>query len=253
MSVIKPIGDTKYEKKRPKNPKYSDVSPLINSGVNTNILNTIKSNEISIKKKHGELFIRMSSPKLASLLISKEMTTEDGPSTLTEANVSNYLPNEVPMHKVIIVDVRDKESYNKCKIKTAIHYPAELLSRSMHYFTPQLQKVINNEECCVVLYDLDEEITVGRKVGNIFFEKGFDRIFILAGGLRDFVQEHSDLVDGEPPVEIIPKPKMLHYSRRTLKSNLQFQSIKEQSSVATTHKPKSLANSLSKSSVFTWR
>lgn len=46
-----------------------------------------------------------------------------------------------------------------------------------------------------MIYDLGEELACG--VGELFFEKGFDNVFVLTGGLKHFAKHNSKLVKGE--------------------------------------------------------
>ena len=55
----------------------------------------------------------------------------------------------------------------------------------------------NRDGKIIVLYDMDEKISV--PAGNQFFEKGFDNVCILSGGLREFAEQFRESVTGLPP------------------------------------------------------
>ena len=40
----------------------------------------------------------------------------------------------------------------------------------------------------------------------MLFEKGFDNIVVLTGGIQEFFQKYPDLIDGDVPKEWFPKP-----------------------------------------------
>jgi centrosomal protein CEP41 len=58
----------------------------------------------------------------------------------------------------------------------------------------------NKEDKLIILYHLDEKN--GIKMANHCFEKGYDNIYLLTGGVEEFTQEAHDLVQGTqvPPL-----------------------------------------------------
>ena len=78
----------------------------------------------------------------------------------------------------------------------AEHYPAPTLTRASNNLTPSILQYANKEPGqIIVIYDNDERIA--QTTGAIFFEKGFDNVYVLSGGLTHFAMINSRLVFGE--------------------------------------------------------
>lgn len=283
MSYKKPLGDPNITQKRLiANPKYERVAATVDAGVNANTAKVIRENEVSVKQQKGELFKRMRPSSLANALTKKlqELQLEAQMAQMSEEEANHLriamgqnLPGGVsggvvdqndavmrqhqmeyqlpkaPRKEIVVVDIRDREDFEQCHIGSALCYPHTKLSHAMHHFPPELLKYKNKENALVVMYDLEEELTVAKKCANIFVERGFDNIAVLSGGLKEFVQEHSAMIVGESPVPIIPKPAALIHGRRTLANRTNTSSVSGSTlgtSVATSHKPKSLTSSLAR-------
>ena len=116
----------------------------------------------------------------------------------------------VGQRQMLILDVRDKDDYDRCHIIGALHFPQIRLAHATNpYSLPEILRFKNKPNHIIVLYDLEEEITVAKRMGNVFFEKGADNVFVMAGGLREFVQTHNHLIVGECPVPIVAKSSRL--------------------------------------------
>jgi centrosomal protein CEP41 len=151
-----------------------------------------------------------------------------------------------PKMEYLILDVRDRDSYEQCHILNALHFPPSRLSHATNPYTNEILAFKNKEHKVIVLYDLDEEVVVQRQIGNIFFEKGCDNVLVMAGGLKHFVQDFSHLVMGEPPVPIVPKDPRVASRGGTSISGMSIAEGSKVHSTATSHKPKSLSTSLAR-------
>ena len=121
-------------------------------------------------------------------------------------------PQQVPFidREILILDVREKEEYDVCHIQGALSYPPLRLAHATNpYSLKEIRDFKNKPNHAIVLYDLDEEVTVQRKMANIFFEKGADNVYIIAGGLTAFVQTHAHLITGPSPVAVVAKSARL--------------------------------------------
>ena len=56
----------------------------------------------------------------------------------------------------------------------------------------------NLKDKIIVIYDYDEKVAC--PMGNLFFEKGFDNVYVLSGGLQLMAESFPQLLVGEPPV-----------------------------------------------------
>eukprot|EP01062_Namystynia_karyoxenos_P001207 TRINITY_DN10409_c0_g1_i1.p1 TRINITY_DN10409_c0_g1~~TRINITY_DN10409_c0_g1_i1.p1 ORF type:complete len:261 (+),score=57.07 TRINITY_DN10409_c0_g1_i1:83-784(+) len=99
--------------------------------------------------------------------------------------------------EVVLIDVRDRGDYERAHIEGALHYPPALLTRAVNPFLPEMFAAKNKEGRCIVAYDLDDSAV--QKVASLIFEKGIDNIYVLHGGLQEYVREFAGHVVGDPP------------------------------------------------------
>lgn len=274
MSYKPPIGDPEVLKRRVvANPKYEKVESTVDTGMNANLAKLIRETEPVVKQQRDELFHRVRASTVAAALEAKHlemkmreyeaqgMEVEGGsrdaaygglrpppaPPSLPQSILDEYQIPKAPKKEYLILDVRDREDYERCHILGALHFPPAKLSHATNPYSPEILAFKNKENRVIVLYDLEEEVVVGRKVGNIFFEKGCDNVVIIAGGLREFVQQHSHLILGECPVPIIPRnPRLSSRGSVGTPSVVEGASRMHGGSAATSCKPKSLSSSLAK-------
>ena len=165
------IGDRDVlEKRVAKNHRYDNTKATLDTG--THVLNT-KAPEKADPRRAHEKFMRISSNKLWGIL--------------SEGNEG-----------VLVIDVREVEEYDKGKMVGALHYPPAMLCRAMNPFLPEMFAFKNKEGRRVVAYDLDDGVVVS-KVAGLLFEKGFDNIYVLTGGLQDYVRDHAAGIEGVAP------------------------------------------------------
>lgn len=106
--------------------------------------------------------------------------------------------------KFILLDLREEEEYNRFHIREAINFPAPNISRDKTF--GQLLRFKNHSDKIIVVYMADERL--GTQYAKVLFEKGFDNIYLLSGGIDKFLESGIDcysMVEGEnvPP---LPKP-----------------------------------------------
>eukprot|EP00050_Salpingoeca_kvevrii_P022432 m.126407 g.126407 ORF g.126407 m.126407 type:complete len:259 (-) comp9706_c2_seq2:538-1314(-) len=87
----------------------------------------------------------------------------------------------------LLLDVRDKDEFDNCRIVNARNFPHTLLSRSTNTFTGEIQSYINKEGRLIIIYDEDEKYAP--HVATVFVQRGVDNVFLLSGGLFGGVAE----------------------------------------------------------------
>mmetsp|Transcript_20830 Transcript_20830/g.15311 ORF Transcript_20830/g.15311 Transcript_20830/m.15311 type:complete len:131 (+) Transcript_20830:426-818(+) len=106
--------------------------------------------------------------------------------------------------KFILLDLRDDDEYKKWHIREAISFPAPNIARDKVF--AQLLRFKNHPDKIIVVY-MEEERS-GSHYSKVLFEKGFDNVYLLSGGLEKFLERHRDLVEGsEVPSEAEVKKK----------------------------------------------
>jgi rhodanese-related sulfurtransferase len=105
--------------------------------------------------------------------------------------------------KYLVADVREREAYELCHIKGAVHYPLTMLTRSANEFLPQILAYRNKQHAKIVLYS-DEEKNALRAAQILYSQKGFDNLLLLSRGLKQFAKQHPHLLVGDAPLEEQP-------------------------------------------------
>lgn len=108
-------------------------------------------------------------------------------------------------NQFIILDTREEKDYDEYHIVEAINYPAPNIKRDRVF--PLLLKFKNVPGKKIVIYNFDER--TGIPVAKMFYDKGYDNIYLLSGGIEEFVQLHHELVEGDkvPPKKSKPWKK----------------------------------------------
>lgn len=102
------------------------------------------------------------------------------PAAISPASsIDPVLPPPCPY---LLLDVREREEYDKCHITTALSYPAVTLSRSCNYFSKEILEYKNKPGRIIILYDEDER--TAHKAATTFVQRDVDNVFLLSGGLK---------------------------------------------------------------------
>ncbi len=92
----------------------------------------------------------------------------------------------------IILDLRDEIEYANCHIKEAISFPGVMISRDK--FLPEMIMMKNKEGKMIILYHSDERN--GIPYANLLFQKGYDNVFFLSGGIEEFMKKYPEYLEG---------------------------------------------------------
>eukprot|EP01013_Petalomonas_cantuscygni_P008999 TRINITY_DN21767_c0_g1_i1.p1 TRINITY_DN21767_c0_g1~~TRINITY_DN21767_c0_g1_i1.p1 ORF type:complete len:238 (+),score=25.30 TRINITY_DN21767_c0_g1_i1:130-843(+) len=182
-SLKKPLGNPKnVERKIPMNPRYSQVSSTLDTGGNVLKQKRAADEEVARFRK-VEHFKRIKPRGLGTLLSSARLRGDDPPT--------DDSPN------VLLIDLRDMEEYEQCHIEGAVHYDRPRINHATAPWTPPIMAHRNRPNCLIVTYDWDEGS--GPDFANLIFEKGIDNVWVLTGGLRNYLQYFTDVVGSPPP------------------------------------------------------
>ncbi|RNF18739.1 testis specific, 14 [Trypanosoma conorhini] len=247
MSVREAIGEKDFLLRRtPANPKYENVKAVVESGLTLEVARLMKRAGPNIRRHTGESFLRMRPNVLAEYILRLKKQEEAKNGRESDGGfaypMDEYKPsNAKPEKEYLILDVRSEEEYKACHIEGALHYPKRRMVHAINPLLPEMFEFKNKENKYIVVYDIEEELTVGQSVAMILFEKGIDNVVVLTGGLREFVQDYASLIVGQSPVPIIPRDTRLQKRAEALST-----ARSETQRSVLSHKPKSLSNSLAK-------
>ena len=225
-TIAQKFGDkTIQEKKLKENPKYKQVSKVIDTG--TTIKNSQFMSDQLISKRKSELFKRLKGSTIIKLLKSaKEKQTEsiynlgngdpnmnnqnveeqkdDNKSVISQqtnkSNITNVtavtyateMLGNLSEIDFIILDLREESEYDRVHVIEAVSFPAVNISRDK--FTQQLIMMKNKPGKMIILYHTDERN--GIPYANNFFQKGYDNVYFLSGGIEEFEKYYPEYLDG---------------------------------------------------------
>uniref|UniRef100_A0A0X3Q9M1 Centrosomal protein of B n=2 Tax=Schistocephalus solidus TaxID=70667 RepID=A0A0X3Q9M1_SCHSO len=235
------------QKKIPKNPRYEDVESSINTGASlTRYLRRVDEFNENYKIKPDEIFRRMKMTTFVQLAVQVAEVNGVGtsetdsapennnvktaevkePSTVrsklesvicgigeidVDSDRSPVLSSTSPLLRdcatkpYLLLDVRDSDDFNNCHIIGALNYPATMLSRCMNFETREMLAFRNRPNHIIILYDEDERIAP--RVATILTQRGYDNVFLLAGGLKvAWKLFPKGLILGDAPPSLKVKP-----------------------------------------------
>lgn len=97
------------------------------------------------------------------------------------------------------MDLREPNEYEECHIKEAINMPYFNISRDK--YPNEVYMIKNQMDKMVIAYGYDERNSVTHC--QLLFQKGFDNIYMLTGGLEEFVKAHPTYCEGVGLAKII--------------------------------------------------
>jgi len=82
--------------------------------------------------------------------------------------------------------------YNNNRISGSMHF--SLISINQDRLLPELYQYKNKENSLIIIYDQQERIS--KQVANSLCEKGYKNIYLLIGGIMEFVKNYSTKIEG---------------------------------------------------------
>jgi centrosomal protein CEP41 len=117
--------------------------------------------------------------------------------------------------KFILLDLRDEDAFEEYHIKESINFPEPNISRDK--VIPELFRFRNKEDKLIIVYMNDERS--GSSAAKKFYEKGYDNIYLLSGGIEEFILAHPHLVVGKklPDIEKLKAEKLAKEKKKQRK------------------------------------
>ncbi|KAL7402114.1 hypothetical protein ABVT39_009850 [Epinephelus coioides] len=105
----------------------------------------------------------------------------------------------------LLLDVRDRDQYDRCHIISAHSFPIAMLSRTMNPYTKDVLEYKNSAGKIIIMYDEDER--VAGQAATIMCERGFENLFLLSGGLKVIAQKFPEgMTTGSFPTSCLSSP-----------------------------------------------
>ena len=207
------------EKKPTQNKKYKNITTVVDTGKTIKDVEFISDQLVS--KRKSEMFKRIKSHTILKLLNQNTQTesiynlgndNENLPIDDNHSVVSSKTANTAMSHKTtvtavtyatemlgnlseidfIILDLREESEYNDYHIKEALSFPGVMISRDK--FLNQMIMMKNKESKMIIVYHNDERS--GVPYAGLLFQKGYDNIYFLSGGIEEFVKKYPEYVEG---------------------------------------------------------
>nr|KAF6418060.1 centrosomal protein 41 [Rousettus aegyptiacus] len=106
-----------------------------------------------------------------------ELDLDKGLAKKAEPNTKDKPYPDCPF---LLLDVRDRDSYQQCHVVGAYSYPIATLSRTMNPYSNDILEYKNAHGKIIILYDDDERLA--SQAATTMCERGFENLFMLSGG-----------------------------------------------------------------------
>ena len=223
-TIAQKYGDKgAQDKKLKENPKYKQISKVVDTG------NTIKSSQFMsdqlIAKRKNEMFKRVKGSTIIKLIkaseakqtesiynlgsgeqninqtedqkddnqsVASQQTAKSNITNVTAVTYATEMLGNLSEIDFIILDLREECDYERIHLREAISFPAVNISRDK--FTNQLIMMKNKPGKMIILYHNDERN--GIPYANNFFQKGYDNVYFLSGGIEEFAKNYPEHLEG---------------------------------------------------------
>merc|ERR1711920_512818 len=96
---------------------------------------------------------------------------------------------------LVLLDLRDPDAYERCRLPMAISYPSQKINRDQ--FPPELHRCKRDASKLLVVYHDNDQTT--SSVAQLLVQKGWDTVHALNGGFEEMVKSYPEVLEGEPP------------------------------------------------------
>lgn len=101
----------------------------------------------------------------------------------------------VAERKMVLLDLRDVEDYERCRLPSAISYPAAKINRDQ--IIPELHKCKRDTSILLVVYHRNDTATAA--IATLLARKGWESVHALSGGFEEMVSSYPEILDGDVP------------------------------------------------------
>lgn len=228
-TIAERYGDKNLLTKKPQpNNKYSNVSKVISTGKTINDVHLMSDQLVS--KRKSEMFKRIKGSTIVKLLnqpketesiynvgggeeqklgdenqsvVSASNSVFSQQTSITAVTYATDMLGDLAEIDFLILDLREQTDYDSYHIKEALFYPGTYISRDK--FLSQMVTMKNKEGKMIIVYHNDERN--GIPYAGLLFQKGYDNIYFLSGGIEEFVKKYPEYVEG-PQREVLIQRKI---------------------------------------------
>ncbi|XP_020492854.1 centrosomal protein of 41 kDa [Labrus bergylta] len=170
-------------------PQVSPHSDRQEAGDSKDICHTARSTLLSVISGVGELNLDRNIQKKENEFVL----------------ISEPVDRPYPDCPYLLLDVRDRDLYDRCHIISAHSLPIAMLSRTMNPYTKEVLEYKNAAGRIIIVYDEDERIA--SQAATTMCERGFENLFMLSGGLKVIAQKFPEgMTTGSIPKSCLSSP-----------------------------------------------
>ncbi|CAE8672030.1 unnamed protein product [Polarella glacialis] len=215
------------DKRVPESKKYLHVESSIDTGASAKKVQPLSANVAA--KRRDEIFKRIRAATLVRMLGEREVNESifamgggseagDGrsassmiaskaglapPTTVgsvisVAGSVLSVVETDITVSEardLVLIDLREPEEYDRCKLPTAVNYPAVKINRDQ--FSPELMRCKREPTKLLVVYSTNEQSTAA--VAKLLAEKGWENVYALSGGFEEIAQSYPEVLEGDVP------------------------------------------------------
>jgi centrosomal protein CEP41 len=269
-TIAQKYGDKGVQDKKLKeNPNYKHVTKVVDTG-NTINQKQFMSDQL-ISKRKNELFKRLKGSTIIKLIkaaqanqtesiynlgndpnmqitneqkdddksIASHQTSKSNMTNVTAVTYATEMLGNLSEIDYLILDLREECDYERIHIKDALNFPGYNISRDK--FTHQMIMMKNKPGKMIILYHNDERN--GIPYANNFYQKGYDNIYFLSGGIEEFTKNFPDYLEGPEKekyvnmkIERDKQAKLVEQKKSTKKYSIQSMSKNDDKNITTLKK-----------------
>jgi len=205
------------------------MNELSNKGNSNNNITNINNDLKNMKMNENESVYSFQTNKTGQTNMTN-MTSKSGITAITYA--TQMLGNLSDL-SFLLLDLRDKEDYDGIHIKEAYSFPAMNVQRDK--FPVQMINIKNKDSKLIIIYHQDERNTV--PFGQLLLQKGYENIYVLSGGMEEFLTQFPEKCEGgmlekyinlKKQNELLKKDAPLH-NKTNFKINLTNEKLRSNS------------------------
>ena len=205
------------------NKKYSHVSGKLYTGLTVDKVKYITARECAMRR--DEIFYRVSADALFHLYSEYEGDDENE-SILEVSSSGRSLGPRIVTHSqdftpeysrpYLILDVREEHIFADHHLMQAKSFPSAYLKRDQLH--PEVYRFKNKEDSLIILYCDDERVS--KDCAKIMVDRGIDNVYLLTGGIQDFLIDYPSFIEGKMPNIKQPSPTSRRANKNRFKPTL---------------------------------
>lgn len=126
-------------------------------------------------------------------LPAKDTNSVNGKQSIKTTKIEQQFKIEITdATDFILLDLRPEEDYAKYHIKESLNFPASLIPRDKY---PQQMYLLKNKPNKLIIV-IHEDERLGVQFAASLYQKGFDNVYLVTGGMEEFYQRHPEWVEG---------------------------------------------------------